>query len=455
MNKQLRFLPLAALVLALCACGKLTIKPMGTDALDPSNLADTEPSIAVNPQDRRQIAVVAFSENWNAATGAPVWKSDDRGGTWRKVFQIVEPSPGTFGPGDQKIDFDAQGRLYIVELGVGGALENYVYRQGGAADDPLTPGAIFGDDQPHLAVDAHKSSPRKGTLYSPWLDFSLGLQRSTVMWSTDQGVTANNVGAGDNSAFSNRTTRIAVAPDGRAYIVYKVRQGTAGAPAGFENAEFRVNRSDDGGATWAGLGATGVTIHAGAVQTWFTNTFGNSAKGKVARARSSDAWIAVDPGNGDVYVTYVSRDASGFGQIYVARSVDDGATWTSSRVTDGTHHSAYPEVAVTKRGIVGVLYIDFDDAGPATLFRHRFARSFNRGGSYSDRILQTMDPTPLANAASGFLWGDYEGLTAARNTFYGVFTGEGSGRATPQLDPVFFRQKSCRWWSLSCWFERE
>src|SRR5439155_11855388 len=66
-------------------------------------------------------------------------------------------------------------------------------------------------------------------------------------------------------------------------------------------------------------------------------------------------------------------------------------------------------------------------------------------------ILQSMDPGPLVNAASGFLWGDYEGLTAARNTFYGVFTGASDGRATPQLDPMFFRQKSCRWWSLSCW----
>jgi hypothetical protein len=445
-----------ALAVVLTGCGKLKVQPMGTDALDPLNLADTEPSIAVNPLDRKQIAVVAFSENWSAAAGAPVWKSDDRGKTWRKVFQIPQPAAGMNGPGDQKIDFDADGKLYIAELGSGfSGLGNFVFRQTGGADDPLTVGALYGDDQPHLSVDASPASPRKGTLYSPWLDFSVAFQRSTVSWSTDQGVTMNDVGAGDNSAFSNRTTRIAVAPDGRAFIVYKVRQGTAGAPAGFENVEFRVNRTDDGGVTWNALGATGVTVHAATVQTFFTNTFGNIAKGKVARARSSDAWIAVDPGNGDVYVTYVSRDASGFGQIFLARSTDDGTTWTSSRVTDGTHHSAYPEVAVTKRGIVGVLYIDFDDAGPATLFRHRFARSFNRGGSFSDKVLQTMDPAPLTNAASGFLWGDYEGITAAKNTFYGVFTGEGSGRSTPQLDPVFFRQKSCRWWSLSCWFEGE
>jgi len=172
-------------------------------------------------------------------------------------------------------------------------------------------------------------------------------------------------------------------------------------------------------------------------------------------ARSSDAWIASDPTNGDVYVAYVRRDTSGFGQIYLARSSDEGATWTSTRVTDGTHHSAYPEVAVTKRGIVGVLYVDYDDTSLVTIFRHRFARSFNRGQTWSDRVLQSMDPGPLANAASGFLWGDYEGLTAARNTFYGVFTGASDGRSTLQLDPIFFRQKSCHWWSLSCWFESE
>src|SRR5262249_30557916 len=138
----------------------------------------------------------------------------------------------------------------------------------------------------------------------------------------------------------------------------------------FEKAHFRVKRSDDLGATWNGLPG-GVSVHGAApVTTFFTTKFGNPAKGKVARARSSDGWIAVAPTTGDVYVAYVNQDASGFGQIYVARSTDHGATWTNHRATDGTHHSAYPEVAVTANGAVGVLYIDYDDSGAATLFRH-------------------------------------------------------------------------------------
>lgn len=437
-------------------CGRVYMKNIATDALDPNNLTDAEPSIAVNPTNTKEIAIVAFSENWNATAGAPVWKSSDRGGTWRKVFQLVQPGTGQNGPNDQKVDFDAQGKVYIAELAVGTNLFNYVYRQPAGADNPLAPGAAYGYDQPHLSVDGFAASPQKDRLYSPWLDFSGARQRSSVSRSTDQGVTMNSSGAGDNSTFSNRTTRVAIAPNGKVYIVYKTREGFTGVPAGFENAHFTVNRSDDGGVTWTGLGASGVSVHgAPQVQTYFTTSFGNPAKGKTARARSSDTWIATDPVNGDVYVAYVSRDASGFAQIYVARSTDEGANWSSTRVTNGTHNSAYPEIAVTKRGVVGVLYVDYDDSGTATIFRHRFARSFNRGLTWSERNLQSMDPEPLANAYDGWLWGDYEGLTAAKNTFYGVFTGESSGRTTPQLDPIFFRQKSCRWWWISCWLESE
>jgi hypothetical protein len=419
---------------------------IASDVTDPNNLGDTEPSIAINPRNPRELAVVTFSERWDpndAKKMAPVWKSADGGQTWRKVFQIPRPLPEFSGPGDQKIAFDATGRLFIAELGSGTTLKDFIYRQGGGPDDPLTPGTGYGDDQPMLDVDASATSPYAGRVYSAWLNFGLTPVRSMVTRSPDAGVTVTDSVVGHNT-FPNRTTRTALARDGAAYAIYKTREGAA-TVAEFEKAHFRVVRSDDGGQNWNALGTGGVSVHgAGQVETFFTTAFGNLAKGKVARARSSDAWIAVHPSRGDVYVAYVSRDATGFGQLFMARSTDRGATWQSHRVTDGTHHSAFPALAVASNGAVGLLYVDYDDTGDKTVFRHRFARSFDDGATWTDQILQTMDPESLTNAASGFLWGDYEGLTANGDTFYGVFTGESLNRAEKQLDPIFFRETALK-----------
>lgn len=432
-----RLLAAALVIFALSSAGvSQTLKDIATDATDPANSSDTEPSIAVDPTNPKNIAVVSFSGVWGANASAPIWKSTDGGATWTKVTQVPRPPSAGAGPKDRKVAFDSAGRLFTVELDdPGTAIQDFIYRQTGAANAALTAGGAYGNDQPHLEVDKTAASPCFNRVYSPWLNTAIASARSNAERSPDSGVTVAAVVAG-SSAFANRTTRIAVAPNGRAYIIFKTREGAVGSD--FENAHFRVERTDDCGATWTGLGATGVPVHAGTMVTWFTNNFGNPAKGKVARARSSDAWIAVDPSSGDVYAAYVNRDASGFGQIFVARSTDMGATWSSTRVTDGTHHSAYPEIAVAGNGTIGVLYIDFDDSGQSTIFRHRLARSFNHNTSWSSVNLQSMNPGPIANAASGFLWGDYEGLTAQGNTFYGVFTGESIGRATLQLDPIFF-----------------
>lgn len=410
-----------------------TIKDIATDATDPNNLADTEPSIAVDPTNPNRIAIVTFAENWGAGANAPVWVSTDGGTTWTKNFIIGTPASGAGGSNDQKIVFDSQGRLLVVELDF--LLNNFIYRQTGAPGTNLTPGTAYGNDQPHIDVDKTAASPCFNRVYSPWLNTNIATWRSNVERSADFGATVTAVPAG-STAFHNRTTRVAVAPNGRAYIIYKTREGAV--DANFENAHFRVERSDDCGVTWNALGATGVAVHSGTAVTWFSNAWGNPAKGKTARARSSDAWIAVDPNSGDIYAAYCHRDASGFGQIFVARSTDMGATWSSTRVTNGTRHSAYPEIAVAGNGAIGLLYIDYDDSGASTIFRHRLARSFNLGSTWSHSNLQSMDPGPIANASSGFLWGDYEGITAHGNKFYGVFTGQSIGRTTLQLDPIFF-----------------
>src|SRR5262249_34793994 len=148
-------------------------------------------------------------------------------------------------------------------------------------------------------------------------------------------------------------------------------------------------------------------------------------------------WIATHPGDVDVYVAYTHKDASGFGQIFVARSADLGFTWTVNRVTDGTHHSAFPNIAVAGHGPLGLLYAAYAATGT---YRQRFERSFNRGVTWSEETLQSFNPAGIPNAPDGFLCGDYQGLTAVGNVFYGVFTGQSIGRTVVQFDPIFFTQ---------------
>jgi HYDIN/CFA65/VesB family protein len=418
------FFALLMLPLASVAAAQ-TLVDIATDATDPFDLDDSEPSIAVNPLNPLEIRVVTFAEGWSLGTAlGPVWVSNDGGVTWDKKKVLTAPSASSPAPGDQKLAYSASGTLYVAELGLGlSAPRCFIYRPSGPN---WIPGTAFGDDQPMIESSGT-------TRLSPWLNFGVSPEQSTSERTTDDGVTVSQMGIG-STAFPNRTTRIAVGPTGAIYVLYKTRQGISGQ---FETATFRVVRSTDSGVTW---NSPGVAVHPGTVQTWFTSSWGNNKNGgKFARARSSDGWIAVNPTTGAIWVVFCNRDGSGFGQIYAASSTDSGSTWSAPvRVTDGTHHSAYPEIAVAANGAVGVLYIDYDDSAAQTVYTHRFARSRDNGATWTRTALQSLTTQALANGSNGFLWGDYEGLTAGGNTFYGVFTGQSIGRAVVQLDPIFF-----------------
>ena len=412
----------------LSAVGQAQLVDIANNATDPSNLVDAEPSIAVNPLNPNDIAVVSFSGGWSSASGlkGPVWRSTNGGATWTKQLVLVAPSAASTGSGDQNIVFTKSGVLLLSQLGMGLGVPRCFFYRPSAGN--FVAGAAYGDDQPMIGSAG-------GTTVSPWLNFALAPERSTVERTTNLGVTVAAATVG-SAAFANRTTRVAVGPNNQIYVIYKTREA---APVGnFQQSTFRVVRSLDFGVTW---NTPGVPVHPGTVMTWFTNSWGNAQNGgKVGRARSSDAWIAVHPSTNAVWVVFCKRDASGKGQIFASRSTNSGASFSAPvRVSDGTLNSAYPEIAVTANGTIGVLYLDFNDSGSQTVYTYRFARSFDSGATWSRVGLQSFRTQELSNGVSGFLWGDYLGLTAVGNMFFGVFTGKSIGRAVVQFDPIFFR----------------
>ena len=476
------------------------------------NVQNNEPSIAVNPANPEEIAIVAFSGNWDepfvAGTGgggdlgevaAPVWKSRDGGKSWHRVAQIFAPQLFRNGPADQNVAFDRNGNLYVVALGVDPMknFNDYVYRPGpGGADAPMVAGPSYGDagglrgDQPLLAIDEAATSSCADTIYLPFTNTPISgssptsrMAISTTHPSTLDHATTVDPDALDSSA--SLGTRVALASDatGRAYALYQEVENP-GSSSSILMAKYMVRRSDSCGG-WtpeAPAWTDAVSVTRFPVSTYFTCNFADvSDTCNVAdvsdfpnRISKGNAWIAVAPDTGEVYVSYVQVDASASGaqiaQIYVARSTPGGEDWTPlGRITADTYNSAFPEIAVAGSGAVGVLYVDYDpDTGE---YRHHLARSFNRGTTWTDEILQSMNPRNLSNALvkdpstgkmqnTGLIWGDYEGLTAAWSKpvdfspfgvwrFYGVFTGHSmctlTCRPHPQLDPIFFTEKATPW----------
>lgn len=449
-------LPLAILasmilVPAISLAQVVVVMDMANDKNDTTDELDSEPSIAVNPLNPNIIAVTTFSGEWRvkkpAKKDAPVWMTINGGVSWEHSNNSILPSPNwrSTGPADQKIVYDGRGRLYLVEMADDlDPPRCYIYRPIGTSNDHL-PGAVFCDDQPQIAVFGSR-------LFIPWLDrFDFDNPRSVLTIADDEGVDKKTIDKNTRSIGvakvgnvkkDNRTTRIAVAPNGNIYVIFKVHELHVPDPngSGFERAKFMVRTITDNGRHLN----PAVSIYDGKIKTWYTANWGKNKT--YGRAKSSDAWIATDPVSSDVWAVFCNVE-NNVGQIWATHS-KDGQRWDKPmRVTDGTRNSAFPEVAVAANGTIGVLYIDYrHTSGTETVFSHRFARLFPQTTTWSDTTLQEMTTADLEkmdqdklDKTHGFLWGDYEGLTTAGDTFYGVFCGLGTNRQHPQLDPFFFK----------------
>ena len=425
--------------------------------------SDTEPSIAISPDDPNNIVITAFSGSWSSpGSFAPWWQSTDGGNTWTKQFTIPAP-PGVSASGcpcDQEVDYGRSG-------GVSGTFLTFptnVYS--GTSTDPSSGAAFmwnviegitqrtnsFGGnnaDQPQLLLNLDPFADQDD-IYVAYDNFS-GAPDMRV--AASPGTSPNNppdFSGNDNlTGFStgsvNPGHRLATDPlSGAVYSLFQRVNHLN--PDGSKNINFTLNRSTDGGQTWGLNGSpTGITVANGdSLQP--TPKFGtvNALLGGVDH-------VTVDPGTGDVYVVYGNRDsATGNTRLSIVRLTDDGAggltIGPSNFVTDQVQ-AALPSVAVTNYALhtVGVLYDTFDGFDPDTafpVFSAHLAISQDQGITFTDQVLETfLSPARNNGDSRQRVLGDYQQLKAVGGTFYGVFTGNGVpfGRPFSNTDAIFFR----------------
>ncbi len=376
----------------------------------------TEPGIAVNPANPKQVVAV-FQDNAHAAY------SQDAGDTW-SVAESVAPKNYRVS-GDVSTVFDNQGHAFVCYIAFDklgtfnywahGATRNGIFVRrsldGGktweanhvaVAEQPSQPGIPF-EDKPYLVADNTRSK-YAGNLYIGWTRWRLTDSQMVLSRSTDDGKTWSapveidahpGLPRDDNGAAEAFDG--AVAPDGTLYAVWS------------QDNDIMFTVSKDGGKSFS---------HARAVIQTAPIMF---AIETLDRANGFPQ-IAVDPKSGRIYVTW-SDYRNGDLDVFISSSADRGKHWTpAARVNNDPVHDGAEQ-------FFQWLAVDPVDSSVNVMFYDRrrdpnnrkqivvLARSTDSGHTFNN-FAWTEEPFE----AGGVFFGDYSGLAAYGGRVYGVWT---------------------------------
>ena len=406
------------------------------NALSNETNEDSEPNLAINPNDPQIIVGTAFTPNpTGAVASAPVFISQDGGNTW--VLNNIVPSLNG-STGDITVGISRHDTLYagILTGGYNAAdrPEMQILRMGnflavGTMTNLLT---RTREDQPYVETITPLGGPQRNNdhIYVGHNDFNAASDRTA---SVEQSLDAETAPAPANLTTERLEVRnpfgqdgppirTATHPRGTVYAIIYRRTNRVGVT---RTGDVVVVRDDDWGQgaisynniTDPGDGLAGIRVAIGIDWTWDSG----SAMGQ---ERLGDrASIAVDPTDWQVvYIAYIDR-APGAGnnttRLHVRRTIDSGNNWSADLLT--INNIICPQLAVNIRGEVGILYQELTGVAPNQQWVTRFRQSDDGGTTWSNIVLcQTPSNTPVR--VSGPYLGDYAGLKAVGKDFYGVFS---------------------------------
>lgn len=425
---------------------------------------NSEPSIAVNPNDPDQAVISVFSDN----PLSPFYSTKDGGKTWIQFDQLQThdstlswSASGTLYLGrtsDLQFDsnnFATQGTIEVDQSAIpvtSSTLSTFSRISGSVYTSPTgtsPPGAQV-PDQPRIVAAKVGKTDHIYLGYNNYNSLSTLIpptgNTATVRFSTDGGGTWNSVVV-DRGVDRVNTGELAFV-DGPAvqpgvngnhvYVAFE-RGSHPDFTTGSSQVQVVVVRDDRAGKDgFSDLGADGNGTTVANIIAPFTSPFTNPPVQTLGNERiGSDLTLAVDPRNADhVYVAYADNPSPGLIQVHVQESTDGGQTWAEKFATKATPNfkSALPYLAVADNGAVGLLYTAQNiDQGVSYLETH-FVQTGNDFKRSTDTLLSRFtDGNPLSTSDPYI--GDYEGLKAVRDTFYGTFSASNQADGTHAIFP--------------------
>jgi hypothetical protein len=404
---------------------------------------DSEPNVAINPANTRQVAISAFTPDPGGSANAPIFVSTNGGSTW--ALNAIVPGGNTFnGTSDITLRFGgASGVLYAGVLRGDNLNFNILRTSDFTSATPMT---ILvnraADDQPYVqAMSVLSGAVTVDRVYignnNVGLDNTTG-RSSSVDLSQDAATAAAPAGFTTQAIESRAAAilpdsygsqdapsiRTAVHASGVVYAAYIAWRTFGTGTVQVNTSDIVVARDDNFGTGTTPFGAlTDPVDHVAGVRVATGVSIPSLGTRLGAQRIGSSLSIAVDPNNSQhVYLAWADGATSAAYTIHIRVSQDGGQSWSSDirSIVPGTN----PAIAVANDGTVGFLYQKWLAAsgGAPNMWETHLELTGDDFSGVRDFVLHRAPDNVGVFAGAGPL-GDYDHLMTVGRVFVGVFSG--------------------------------
>ncbi len=351
-----------------------------------------------------------------------VYVTTDGGNSWFGNDTLTGAPIGGHG-GDPAPAIDKDGTFLITHLG-GGIGANYSTDNGATWSNTFM--IITGSQDKNLSnTDDDPTSPYYGRTYTVWTDFRTTVKPILVSYTSNGGVSWTTAEAINNPPSPYTTSQGCDIVTGPGGVVYATWRDHGASP--FTGKRVGLGVSTNGGDDWT---VTNQAFEMNGVRDASFGTYGI----RVPDFPRIDVDKSGGPRNGWIYIVTNEFNLAPSGSdadVVMNVSSDGGATWTRSRVNQDPMNNGklqfFPAVDVDDNGGVNVVYYSNENtaADSSEVF---VARSLD-GGATWDNILVSdhrFRPRAISGLAGGYS-GDYIGITTANNKIWPVWMDNSTG----------------------------